>query len=61
MVWHATVRYNIHMPLEEEDIPLPLDQAPRELWPEDQFDDELMRDLAERQLRKPHREPAGPE
>jgi hypothetical protein len=61
MDWRATVRYNIHMLVDEEDVPLPQDQAPGEQWAEDQFDDELMRALAERPLQEPHRQPAGPQ
>jgi hypothetical protein len=58
MDWPTTVRYNIHMSLEEEDIPVPQDQALGELWAEDQFDDDLMRYLTEGRLRKPQRPPA---
>lgn len=47
-VWHATVRYNNHMEFDEDDIPAPCEQPA-----DDQFDDDLMRNLAERSHRKP--------
>ena len=53
MHWPGTVRYNIHMSLEDDDVPLPQGQAPGDQWAEDQFDDELMRALTERPRRKP--------
>jgi hypothetical protein len=46
---------------EEDDVPLPHDQAPGEQWAEDQFDDELMRDLTARSQRQPNDRPADPQ
>lgn len=57
----ATVRYNIHMPFEEDDFPLPYEQYPQQQSAEDQFDDDLMRALTERLLRKPKSRPSYPQ
>ena len=47
---YATVQYNNHMEFDEDDIP-----APCEELADDQVDDDLMRDLAERSHQKPER------
>jgi hypothetical protein len=52
MVGPPTVGYNVCMPFEDDESPEISDQQPREA--EDQFEDDLMRDLA-RQPSSPSR------
>jgi hypothetical protein len=58
MDWHPTVRYNIHMLLDEDDFPLPQPERHPDQWAEDQFDDELMRDLMRRNERQSNDRPS---
>jgi hypothetical protein len=49
------------MLLDEDDTPLPQDQAPGEQWAEDQFDDDLMRELMERSNQQSTDRPSRPQ
>jgi len=60
MDWHANVRYNSHMLLDEDDFPLPQADLRPDQWAEDQFDDELMRDLIRRSERQSNNRPSHP-
>jgi hypothetical protein len=61
MDWHGTVRYNIHMSLEDEDVPLPLNETPHEQPYDEQFEEELIRDREQQPPRDPKRRPAQPQ
>ena len=52
MVDQATVGYNVSMSFEDNESPDSSDQQPREA--EDQFDDDLMRELERQQSSQSH-------
>jgi hypothetical protein len=59
MDWHGTVRYNIDTSLEDEDVPLPQDEAHEQPYDE-LLEEELIRDREQQPRREPKRRPSRP-